>query len=209
MLARTVEFGQEWTTAANFLGLKMPSTPTQSSLFVKQVIALGPQPLLKSAGFRKKGHHFFRTLTDASCHINFQSSQWNTSDQARFTINLWVYLPAIAVADGDMVIEDASKRRFGHCEIRLGFLLPESGDRWWEVSSPTEVAQTADEVRSAIEQYAIPYLHKAATLEGVAELSGYLPGKSGFPTHINAIALRLLGREQDAADVERALNRAQ
>jgi hypothetical protein len=186
----------------------MPLKPTQSSRLVQEVIALGVQPLLKSSGFRKTGRHFFRTLADATCHINFQSSQWNASDRTRFTVNLWTYLPAIALANGDTVIEDPAKRRFGHCGIRLGFLLPESGDRWWEISSSAEVPQTADEVRSAIERYAIPYLQKAATLEGVAELSGHFPGKFDLPTPAKATALRLLGREQDAADVEHALNGA-
>ena len=80
----------------------MSSTPTQSSQFVQEVIALGPQPLLKSLGFRKAGSHFFRTEADATCHINFQSSQWNAPDQSRFTVNVWTYLPAIALANGDL-----------------------------------------------------------------------------------------------------------
>jgi hypothetical protein len=185
----------------------MPSTPTQSSQFVQEVIALGPQPLLKSLGFRKAGRHFFRTFADATCHINFQSSQWNTPDRSRFTVNVWTYLPAIALANGDVVIEDPAKRRFGHCGIRLGFLLPESSDRWWEISSSTDVPQTADEVRSAIEHYAIPYLQKAATLQGVAELSGHFPGHRDLPAPYKVTALRLLGREQEAANAERALTK--
>lgn len=184
----------------------MPSTPPRSSQFIQEVIALGPQPLLKSLGFRKSGRHFFRTLDDATCHINFQSSQWNAPDRSRFTVNLWAYLPAIALANGDVLIEDPAKQRFGHCGTRLGYLLPEPGDHWWQISSSTEVPQTAEEVRSAIEKYAIPYLQKAATLQGVAELSGYFPGNCDLPTPSKAAALRLLGREQDAADIERELN---
>ena len=183
----------------------MSSPPTQSSQFVQEVIALGPQPLLKSLGFRKAGRHFFRTEADATCHINFQSSQWNAPDQSRFTVNVWTYLPAIALANGDLVIEDPAKRRFGHCGIRLGFLLPEPGDHWWEISSATDVPQTAHEVRAAIEQYAIPYLLKAATLQGVAELSGQLPGHRDLPAPYKVTALRLLGREQEAAVAARAL----
>ncbi|WP_426116475.1 DUF4304 domain-containing protein [Massilia sp. PWRC2] len=183
----------------------MPSTKNQSSQFVQEVIALGPQPLLKSLGFRKAGRHFFRTETDATCHINFQSSQWNASDRSKFTVNVWTYLPAIALAHGDVVIEEPVKRRFGHCGVRLGFLLPESSDLWWEISSSADVSQTADEVRSAIEQFAIPYLRKASTLQGVAELSGHLPGHRDLPAPYKLTALRLLGREQEAADAERAL----
>ncbi|WP_426117407.1 DUF4304 domain-containing protein [Massilia sp. PWRC2] len=185
----------------------MPPTPTQSSHFVQEVIGLGPHPSLKSLGFRKAGRHFFRTLANATCHINFQSSQWNAPDRSRFTVNLWTYLPAIALANGDIVIEDPVKRRFGHCGIRLGYLLPEASDHWWEISSSTDVPQIADEVSSAIEQYAIPYLQKAATLEGVAELSGHLPGHRDLPAHYKVTALRLLERKQEAADAELALSK--
>lgn len=183
----------------------MPSTPTQSSQFIQEVIALGPQPLLKSLGFRKAGRHFFRTEAHATCHINFQSSQWNAPDQSRFTVNVWTYLPAIALANGDLVIEDPAKQRFGHCGIRLGFLLPEPSDHWWAISSTTDVPQTTHEIRAAIEQYAIPYLVKAATLQGVAELGGQLPGHRDLPAPYKVTALRLLGREQEAAVAERAL----
>lgn len=183
----------------------MPSTTTQSSQLVQEVIALGPQPLLKALGFRKSGRHFFSTETDATCHINFQSSQWNAPDRSIFTVNVWTYLPAIALAHGDILIEEPAKQRFGHCGIRLGFLLTECCDRWWEISSSADVPPTADEVRLAIEEFAIPYLRRASTLQGVAELNGHLPGHRDLPAPYKVTALRLLGREQEAADAERAL----
>jgi len=183
----------------------MPSLPTRSSQLVGEVIKLGPAPLLKSLGFRKKGHHFFRTSGDATCHISFQSSQWNSPDRSNFTLDLWTYLPALAIADGETLIVEPAKQRFGHCGTRIGHLLPQQKDHWWQISDPSEVPQRADEVRSAVEKYAIPYLEEAVTLQGVSELGGYIPGVGSLPTRYKAIALRLLGREQDAAEVERAL----
>ena len=57
----------------------------------------------------------------------------------------------------------------------------------------------------AVEKHAIPYLERAGTLEGIAELGGYIPGVGNLPTHFKAHALRLLGRELEAAAVEREL----
>lgn len=178
---------------------------TRSSQLVGEVITLGPSPLLKSLGFRKSGPHFFRASADATCHISFQSSQWNSPDRSRFTVYLWTYLPAIAIANGEILIAEPAKQRFGHCGTRIGHLLPEPKDHWWQIVTQADVPQIADEVRSAIEKYAIPYLARAVTLRGVADLSGYLPGIGSFPTRSKAGALRLLGQEQDAVAVENAL----
>ena len=183
----------------------MSPLPTRSSQLIGEVIKLGPAPLLKSLGFHKKGHHFFRTSGEATCHVSFQSSQWNSPDQSRFTLNLWTYLPALAIANGEILIVEPVKQRFGHCGTRIGHLLPKQEDHWWQIGDSSEVPQRADEVRSAVEKYAIPYLERAITLQGVSELSGYIPRAGSLPTRYKAIALRLLGREQDAAIVERAL----
>ena len=183
----------------------MPSPPTRSSQLIGEVIALGPAPLLKSLGFRKKGPHFFKTITDTTCHLSFQSSQWNAPELSKFTLNLWTYLPAIAISNGDALIVEPEKQKFGHCGIRIGQLFPEPGDNWWQISDPSEVPTRAAEVRLAVENYAIPDLETAASLEGSAELSGHRPGVGSLPTHYKAHALRLLGREREAAAVEHEL----
>lgn len=65
-------------------------------------------------------------------------------------MNLWTYLPAIAIADGDVLIAEPVRQRFGHCGIGIGH-FPEQKDHWWQISTPAEVPPIADEVRLAIE----------------------------------------------------------
>lgn len=43
------------------------------------------------------------------------------------------------------------------------------------------------------------------TLQGVANLSGHIPGIGSLPSRSKASVLRLLGREQEAIAVEHAL----
>ncbi len=184
----------------------MPSLATHSSQLLREIITLGPAPLLKSLGFRKKDNHFFRVSGDATGHIKFQSSQWNSPDRSRFTLNLWTYLPALAIAGDEVLIVEPAKQIFAHCGTRIGHLLPQQEDYWWQIGDPSEVPRVADEVCEAIEKYAIPYLEKAITLQGVSELSGYQPRVGSFPTRPQANALRLLGREDEAIAVERSLD---
>ena len=38
-----------------------------------------------------------------------RSSQWNSPNRSRFTLNLWTYLPALAIADGEVLIIEPEK----------------------------------------------------------------------------------------------------
>jgi Domain of unknown function (DUF4304) len=184
----------------------MASPVTISSKLISETISLGLSPLLKKLGFRKLGRHFFQTSDTATCHIDIQASQWNAPDSASFTVNLWSYLPTIALAKGEEPIAEPLKQKYrAHCGIRIGHLLPEAGDFWWRIESAVDVPKIAADLASSIEKYAIPYLDRITTLSGVAELSGHIPAIGNSPTEPKAIALRLLGRQQEANDVEALL----
>jgi Domain of unknown function (DUF4304) len=184
----------------------MASPVSISSKLIAETIALGLSPLLKKLGFRKQGLHFFHSSDAATCHLDIQASQWSAPDCASFTVNLWSYLPAIAVVKGEEPIAEPLKQKLrAHCGIRIGHLLPKPEDFWWRIQYPSDVPKVAADLASTIEKYGIPYLDRIATLTGVAELSGYIPTIGNNPTEPKAIALRLLGRWQEASDVEASL----
>jgi hypothetical protein len=177
----------------------MASSTSISSKLIAEVLTLGPAPVLKSLGFRKQGRHFFRHTEAVTCHLDVQADRWNEPSCTSFTVNLWSYLPAIAAANGESVIAEPLRQALHrHCGIRIGGLLPDRTDFWWRINSPEEVPQVATDLTSTIERYAIPYLNGVCTLWGVVEFSRY-------PTEPKAIALRLLGREKEASEVEGAL----
>ena len=109
------------------------------------------------------------------------------------------------MATGEQPIIDPARQKLAHCGIRIGHLLPKPGDFWWVLESEHDIERTAAEVSAAVREFGLPYLTRAATLEGVAELSGHIPGICTDPTESKAAALRLLGREQEAAAVELAI----
>lgn len=183
----------------------MPSTASVSSQLVASAVALGVAPLLKARGFRKQRHRFYRSTPDATEHVEVQSSQWNAPNRASFTINLWTYLPAIAHAANETPVVDPLRQRLAHCGIRIGHLLETPGDYWWTITQPSQIEPIAKEVATALERFGLPYLERAATLEGVAALSGHIPGICSDPTEPKAIALRLLSREAEANAVEAAI----
>lgn len=174
----------------------MTSPTSVSSKLITEVLACGPAPSLKALGFRKQNRHFFRHSNDATCHLEVQADRWNEPSATRFTVNLWSYLPAIAAAKGQAVITEPLKQsRHAHCGIRIGGLMPHRSDFWWRINGPEGVAKVSADLTSTIEQYAIPYLNIVCSLSGLVEYSKH-------PTEPKAIALRLLGREEEASAVE-------
>ena len=183
----------------------MSATSTPSSRLVAAVVAIGLAPLLKSNGFRKHRHHFIRNGQAGTSHLEVQASQWNSPSRTSFTINLWTYLPAIAAAKGEEPIADPARQKFAHCGVRIGHLLPKPGDFWWVLQGESDIERVATDVTAAVLDFGLPYLGQAVTLEGVARLSGHIPGICTDPTGAKAVALRLLGREQEAVNVELAI----
>lgn len=174
------------------------SGTTESSKRIKAAIAGEPTRLLELAGFQKKGHHFYKVLDNSTIHVGFQADRLNTPGHASFTANVWSYHPAIASAQGEKPIADPTKQRFAHSGMRIGHLLPQQQDYWWVIASATEVNSVANEVAIALEKFGLPYLEQIATLEGVAEFSGLIPGMGRLPNSARATALALLGRDSEA-----------
>ena len=183
----------------------MSTTSSLSSKLVAAVVATGLAPLMKASGFRKNRHHFVCFGSAGTSHVEVQSSQWNSPNRTSFTLNLWTHLPAIAAALGEPPDIDPVRRKVAHCGIRIGHLLPKPEDYWWVLGGEHDIERVTAEVSAAVRDLGLPYLSRAATLEGVAELSGHIPGICTDPTEFKATALRLLGREQEALAVEQAI----
>jgi Domain of unknown function (DUF4304) len=180
--------------------------PTISSIYIDKVVSAGVAPFLKGLGFRKRGRRFFFADGLSTAHIIIQASQWNSPNVASFTISLGRYFQSIARMNGETIVADPSKQRRMHVGNRIGHLLPQRADHWWSITGKGDAPQVAAQVAAALSDYGLPYLASVATLEGVAKLSGYIPGIGDFPTRSKASALEVLGRHAEAEEVRRQLS---
>jgi len=103
------------------------------------------------------------------------------------------------------VILDPLKQKQMHVGIRIGYLLQEQADYWWTISTANDVPAVAAELVAAMRDYGLPYLNSVASVEGVAEFSGYIPGIGKNATLSKSIALDLLGRSKEAEEVRAQL----
>jgi hypothetical protein len=124
------------------------------------------KPLLQARGFRKKASLFWRDNGEVIDVITVQKSQWNDASSARFTINLGLYWKHIQEFTGRV----ASPPREYDCTVqtRLGGLLPNPTDLWWEVVGSEAPAIAADVVAKLL-RYGLPWLENGHTVEKTFE----------------------------------------
>ena len=178
--------------------------PSVSSEYIDKVIATGVAPYLKALGFSRRGRRFLLAGELSTANVTVQASRWNTSSCTRFTLNLGRYFEAIERKLP--IVLQPSKQRPHHIGSRIGVLLPTHTDHWWSISKEEDFPVVTSEVVAALHDYGMPYLESVATLQGVAELSGCIPGFGRRPTLVRAAALELLGRNREAEEVRRELS---
>ena len=151
---------------------------------------------LRARGFTKSARTFRLRGEECTQVVNMQASTSNMGVGGRFTVNLGVFFPAVA----EVLPWPAPKALKEHnCQLRerLGLLLPDPRDRWWQVSLDAPVAPIAEEVREAVVTYGLPWLEARSTLEaGLDSIVHSRRYSSGLDAAAFCIAL---GRLEEAA----------
>jgi hypothetical protein len=171
-------------------------------------------PLLKAAGFKKQALNFRRRWgaeREGGWHvINIQKSQWGDRNSISFTINIGVACDLYTRYEG----KDPSKAPTeSECcwRMRIGQLMKDRGDRWWELNDSRRFEHPAPEVVWAVSDLALPRLAQLSTLEGImASLDKVKPGKyaEGWDWNSVAKAVMLRGQPRVQARVIAELRKA-
>ncbi|MBN1899806.1 DUF4304 domain-containing protein [Candidatus Sumerlaeota bacterium] len=134
---------------------------------IKHIVSSLHQKHLKSMGFRKSGNTWIRSENWTKV-INIQLSKWNTSSKASFTVNLGVYIEPLHAISEEPPISGSLKEY--HCDVRsrIGELLPDKKDKWWDVTSGVSPETLAEEVFEDISQYGLPWLDRMNNYMDVA-----------------------------------------
>lgn len=111
---------------------------------------------LSELGFKKSGNTFRQVFDASVALIEFQKSRSNTGEILSFTINLAVVCGPLLDSDG--VTLQKARAIDGHLRQRIGILLPDRQDKWWEIDAATDANVLATEVANTISDIAVPYL---------------------------------------------------
>jgi len=140
----------------------------------QQVIkAVGSGPvaaLLIPLGFKRQAPHFWRE-TDGLFHsVNFQASQWGTSEAGQFTLNLGVSSPSLYSIFTGRSFPKNPGTVLWPINNRIGGLMPSRCDLWWQVTEVSDANKLGPEVADALREYAIPFFESIRTEEQFNEL---------------------------------------
>jgi hypothetical protein len=166
--------------------------------WIDDVIRFGPAPLLKRHGYKKNRRRFVKENPESSSIIEFQASQWNTDTATRFTINILSHFPSLEFLTDDKSPRKALTRSLSSLGARIGHLMPEKQDHWWIISPESDRTEIGSEVSYMIENFALPWLERTSTVQGLAEHGRHLPLPGHFPCLVAASALAVLGKQSEA-----------
>ncbi len=146
----------------------MSSTPAHE--LVDEIIKRSLHPLLKSAGYRKKGRTFYHESDEVIRVVNVQSSQGNTAQSSKFTINLGLYFPAVRPMSLQGPLTGLPKEYQCTLRQRIGMLMSRQDDWWWTVRPSSDLDMVANAIRNAWTGYGQPWIDRCSTLrEACAE----------------------------------------
>ena len=134
----------------------MATAQDQYKRMLRQEIA----PALRSLGMKGSSGNFVLPDADQYLLVGFQSSRSNTAEAVRFTVNLAV-ISKSAWKQGWRPWwgrPSATVQGPVGTYLRLGELMPQHDDVWWELSPGTDTAQLAAEVVQAVQQFGLPRL---------------------------------------------------
>ena len=108
--------------------------------------------------------------------VEVQGSSSNGADDASFTVNIGVFVPALVYADVREFTNPSIAA--AHWRMRLGDLSPPGRDLWWRVISLVDAEAAAEEICELIKGSALPALAQLPDLTSLASVwrSGHSPG---------------------------------
>ena len=124
----------------------------------KSLLSTIHQDLLKSRGFKKDGQNFRLIVENNNLYtgyiINFQKSAYNDRSELRFAVNIGKFNSNSRINEKFKEYECLPTK---NCE-RLAVIVPQYGfDKWWSITSDTDITDIRYEMIDLINNIAFPW----------------------------------------------------
>jgi hypothetical protein len=127
--------------------------PKDTNALVTSILLTAVAGCLRPDGFRRRGRQFERKLNDLVHIIHLQKSTSSNAEMVIATLNVSMFVPVLS--PGTPVSEVGS-----HYRSRIGELMPERNDFWWEACSEAEAEHAGSTMCYALVSFALPVLNK-------------------------------------------------
>ena len=116
---------------------------------------------LKDNDFKKRGNHFYKSNGSIGYCANIQNDKWNNREIIRFTLNVGIFTDSFWLEHEDYKhtgIIPTFPREY-ECAIRerIGNLLPVKEDKWYCITSDTDVVKLWSEIERDLTEYILPF----------------------------------------------------
>ena len=145
---------------------------SDSSKKIDEIISEGTKKYLKDNGYKKLVRCFSKESDDFIFVIDFQSSQYNDPSSAKFTINVNVVFPYFHEKWTNTLLPKNRSKAAALISRRIGHLMPEGCDYWWEVHSDSNAQNLGSEVQKVLSTYALPFFQEIDSIDKALELVG-------------------------------------
>ena len=126
---------------------------------------------LKENDFKKRGNHFFKSNGEIGYCVNIQNDKWNDADQIRFTLNVDIFTGAFWLECEDFkntgIIPTFPKEYECAIRERIGDLLTVKEDKWYCITSDTDVVKLWNEIERDLTEYILPFFARYNTASDV------------------------------------------
>lgn len=136
---------------------------------------------LKENDFKKHGNHFLKRNDEIGYCLNIQNDKWKNAEEIRFTLNLGVFTDSFWLENYDYkcsgIVPSFPKEYDCAIRKRIGELLPINEDKWYCITSDTDVMKLWDDIEHDLTEYAIPFFARNKTESDVVPIQFiYLKG---------------------------------
>lgn len=122
---------------------------------------------LKENDFKKRGNHFYKDNGSVGYCVNIQNDKWNNTNQFLFTLNVGIFTDAFWLECEDFkktgIIPTFPKEYDCAIRERIGDLLPVKEDKWYCITSGTDVMKLWNEIECDLTEYILPFIARYNT----------------------------------------------
>lgn len=122
---------------------------------------------LKENDFKKRGNHFFKSNGEIGHCVNIQNDKRNNAEEIRFTLNLGIFTYSFWLEHEDYKCSGVAPSfpKEYECAVRerIGELLPTNEDRWYSITSDTDVMKLWTDIEHDLTDYVMPFFARYNT----------------------------------------------
>jgi hypothetical protein len=145
---------------------------------------------LSTEGFHRSGKSFLKPMPDKKVRWNIwpQRSKWNTAEECEFTFEVYAEWKHRWARCEDW---ETKTTWYGVVGNRIGSLMPQKQDAWWELKEGTSISFLSDRINGVMSSCALPFLKQFQTEPDVRNYLRACP-VSSYLEALNRLELDLM-----------------